>query len=335
VPSKTRKLLLVGVVLAGLGLAALMLSRGRVAPLAPLPSPNGYDDFVKAGQAVVGEFGDYPTFDQDRLRGVVSSNAEALRLVRLGLGRRCSLATDSAMTNVSGMLSELANLKRLAHLLAAEGRLRALEGRPPEAALAYTDAVRFGNEMSRGGFMINRLVGIACEAIGCGPLSKLVPALKPEEARPLIQELEKLDQGRITWGEVQRNESRFHRYQLAKRYFNPVLWVTGWWQSRAAKHKAEARHQVVVAHERLVMTELALRCFQAENGRMPERLDEIVTNCLAKVPDDPFSGRPLVYRPRGTNWLLYSVGTDGVDDGGRPAGRGLSASGDILFDSPW
>ena len=33
---------------------------------------------------------------------------------------------------------------------------------------------------------------------------------------------------------------------------------------------------------------------------------------------DPCSGEPLRYRCTGDGWLLYSVGYDGRDDGGRP-----------------
>jgi hypothetical protein len=67
------------------------------------------------------------------------------------------------------------------------------------------------------------------------------------------------------------------------------------------------------------------------------------------MPSDPFSSHPLVYRPTATNWLLYSVGPDLVDDGGKPIGRamdhligfehesdgGQKNKGDLLYDSPW
>jgi hypothetical protein len=46
----------------------------------------------------------------------------------------------------------------------------------------------------------------------------------------------------------------------------------------------------------------------------------------------------MLYHPRGTNWLLYSVGEDGVDDGGKPAGRSVSGTvtkGDLFYDSPY
>ncbi|HWX20182.1 MAG TPA: hypothetical protein VN578_09795 [Candidatus Binatia bacterium] len=53
------------------------------------------------------------------------------------------------------------------------------------------------------------------------------------------------------------------------------------------------------------------------------------------MPQDPFSDKPLIYRPSGTNWLLYSVGVDGVDDGGKPVGKGVWSKGDLFFDSVW
>ena len=36
-----------------------------------------------------------------------------------------------------------------------------------------------------------------------------------------------------------------------------------------------------------------------------------------KVPDDLFSGKPLTYKPEKDGYLLYSVGVNGIDDGGR------------------
>ena len=187
--------------------------------------------------------------------------------------------------------------------------------------------------MSRGGFLITRLVGVVCEAIGYAPLAKLVPKLNPDEARAVLTDLDKLDAGRVTWAEVQQSERRFMRYELGKQ-FNPIIWVMRWWQIRQAMQRAETKHKTMVARERLLAAELALRCYQSKQGHPPARLDELTTKYLSHVPQDPFSGQPLVYRAQGTNWLLYSVGSDGVDDGGKPVGRGLAGKGDLFFDSP-
>ncbi|SPE56387.1 hypothetical protein SBV1_2370002 [Verrucomicrobia bacterium] len=191
--------------------------------------------------------------------------------------------------------------------------------------------------MSRGGFIINRLVGLACEAIGDTPLSRLAPKLNREEARPVIAELERIDAAGVTWEEVRHNEKRFFWYQL-RQGFNPITWAMTRWQRRRSLRQAAPRHKRVIAHERLLAVELALRCYESEQARAPMGLEQLVPQYLQQVPLDPFSGRPVIYRPRGTNWLVYSVGEDGVDDGGKRVGRSVSGTvtkGELFYDSPY
>jgi hypothetical protein len=326
-----RLLLFAFALVAGAVLVVLLASTiGRSPVRPPLPNPNGYDDFIKASEALLWNVDDFPTLDHDSFAALVSTNAEPMRLLRLGLTRQCVMPTDSALTNNYNLLP---GMRRLAQLLTAEGRLREMEKRPAEAAQSYVDALRYGNEVSRGGFLINRLLGITCEAIGYAPLAKLAPKLNPDEACAVLRDLDKLDVGRVTWAEVQQSERRFMRYQRGK-HFNPIMWVMGWWQIQQAMQRAETKTKTVVARERLLAAELALRCYQSAHGHPPARLDDLVTNYLSHVPQDSFSGQPLVYRAQGTNWLLYSVGSDGVDDGGKPVGRGLASKGDLFFDSP-
>ena len=116
------------------------------------------------------------------------------------------------------------------------------------------------------------------------------------------------------------------------------MWVSEWWQTRFAKQKAEEKHKRIVARVRLLTSELALRSYQSEEVQGPHRLEQLVPKHLQLVPTDPFSGQSVVYRVQGTNWAVYSVGLDGVDDGGQPVGRSVSGTlrkGDLFFDSPW
>ena len=323
------------VVLANVWLIAFTLGRPTARP--PLPSPNGYDDFLKAAALLTGDVYQLTNLNHDGLRALVAANAETLRLLELGLTRNCSVPTDSAMTNVPGMMSDLVRLKSLARLLTDEGQLAEIENRYADAAHSYLNAMRFGNEMSRGGLIVNRLAGVACEAIGASPLAKLVPKLTPDEARSVVTALEKADSTCVTWEEVRRNEGRFSRYQLRKG-FNPISWALTRWQRWRSMRKAEAKHRRIIAHERLLTAELALRCYQSEQGRAPTSLEQLVPQYLQRVPSDPFSGRPVIYRPQGTNWLSYSVGEDGVDDGGQRVGRPVSGSvpgGDLFYDSQY
>jgi hypothetical protein len=61
----------------------------------------------------------------------------------------------------------------------------------------------------------------------------------------------------------------------------------------------------------------ALARFLRDNGKYPEKLDALIPKYLPQVPKDIFSGKTLIYRPEGNGYLLYSVGVNGKDDGGR------------------
>jgi len=89
---KARTLLLALVVIFVLAmLTALFLSVSLTPAPQPLPNPNGYDDFLKAAALLTGNAVDADTLDHEALRALVSTNAESLRLLRLGLTRQCAL----------------------------------------------------------------------------------------------------------------------------------------------------------------------------------------------------------------------------------------------------
>lgn len=52
-------------------------------------------------------------------------------------------------------------------------------------------------------------------------------------------------------------------------------------------------------------------------GEFPDSLDELFTAEELPLVADPFSAGSLVYRRTAAGWILYSVGPNGVDDGGR------------------
>jgi len=196
--------------------ALMAFTTARPPPRPPLPIPNGYDDFLAAGRALAGDLNDSSTLDHDALRELIASNAEPLRLVRLGLTRKCALPDDPLSANFGVIARELIAIKKLANLLQAEGHLAEMENRSGDAARSYVDTIALGNQMSGGGVVITRLVGIACESIGTIPLIKLLPRLNCEQTRPLISELEKTDKGRVNWNEIAQNEGRFARAQISQ-----------------------------------------------------------------------------------------------------------------------
>lgn len=74
----------------------------------------------------------------------------------------------------------------------------------------------------------------------------------------------------------------------------------------------------------LALSAIALKRFALKQGRLPENLDALVPDFLSEVPTDYMDGMPIRYRLRdGGDFTLYSVGTDGVDEGGdgSPSGK--------------
>src|SRR5205823_6518967 len=113
-----------------------------------------------------------------------------------------------------------------------------------------------------------------------------------------------------------------------------------------------AREEVL---RRAFVIRAALRSWQLKHeGKLPEALGELVPSELSRLPLDPYSGQPFHYIRSGERMidpllqkgegiqavkiregqrLLYSVGYDGMDDGG----SGISATtsrGDFVFPLP-
>jgi Tfp pilus assembly protein PilE len=112
------------------------------------------------------------------------------------------------------------------------------------------------------------------------------------EAKPLLGQIER------EIGDLPR--TRVLSYQLL-----PAL-------TRAAE--AQARNE---AQLDLLQIGLSIEQYHARNGTYPTTLDAIASDVGGRVPVDPFTGQPYVYKPSGGSFLLYSVGSNAVDDGGK------------------
>jgi hypothetical protein len=62
---------------------------------------------------------------------------------------------------------------------------------------------------------------------------------------------------------------------------------------------------------------LACKIYENKTGHYPENLEALVPDILPEVPIDPFTGKPFVFRRQGDELLIYSLGSNQKDDGGR------------------
>jgi len=83
--------------------------------------------------------------------------------------------------------------------------------------------------------------------------------------------------------------------------------------------KMDCKLTMSQTQNRMLLVGCALQAYRAEQGAFPPTLQGLTPRYLAKLPDDPFAFTGTFrYHLKGTSYLLYSIGPDGKDDGGKP-----------------
>ena len=102
------------------------------------------------------------------------------------------------------------------------------------------------------------------------------------------------------------------REQLSRAYGDMLVSMFFPTISRAFELFYEARMKLD-----LTRLSLALAAWRSEKGGYPAELDELSPVYLKAIPNDLFTGKALIYKPRSSGYLLYSVGCNMKDDGGK------------------
>jgi hypothetical protein len=83
-----------------------------------------------------------------------------------------------------------------------------------------------------------------------------------------------------------------------------------------ALNNAVMREAVNLAQVRMTRTALAVERYRLANGHLPASLQDLVPAYLPALPQDPCDGNPLRFQLLDKGYLIYSVGKDGMDNGG-------------------
>ena len=73
-----------------------------------------------------------------------------------------------------------------------------------------------------------------------------------------------------------------------------------------------------IANQRGTLLIIALRRYKNENGRLPERLDDVKSLAPEEIFVDPFNNSSFVYKLTDNSFTLYSKGKNNIDEGGKP-----------------
>jgi hypothetical protein len=235
---------------------------------------------------------DYATMSEADLRALVAKNTNALMLARTGLSLPCQVPLDYSAANLT-YYTNLGGLKRLAQGLVAEGRLLELEGRPGEAADSYLTVIRLGVATSKGGLLIDSLVGIAIEAIGTSYLEKLSRTLDAQQCRQAVAVLESCEAQREPVASVLEREKTWarHAYGLKGQIARLVMFKS----VRQSEQAAVSRMKAFQTREQVLLIQLASRAYELEKGERPKTLGELVPAYLKSIPLNPATGTNMSY----------------------------------------
>jgi hypothetical protein len=138
-----------------------------------------------------------------------------------------------------------------------------------------------------------------------GEYERAIAAASEEAARPLFQ--------------------RAGRSSRDPIFETPRAWTVTFWSTAisAAWFPAQLRAINVTAEQvtqrrDAVVAAIALELYRRRHAALPASLSELTPALLPAVPVDRYDGKPLKYLVRDGTPVLYSVGTNRVDDGGRP-----------------
>jgi hypothetical protein len=122
--------------------------------------------------------------------------------------------------------------------------------------------------------------------------------------------------------ELQRQNSRFFG----------VLHLFDRETAEALGHAYQAENRAI-AFVDTTRVAFAVLAFAGESGAIPKTVTELIPTYLDKVPLDPFDGQHLRFKQIGDGFVVYSVGDNCEDDGGRPPNEGkrLTEDGDVVF----
>ena len=192
----------------------------------------------------------------------------------------------------------------------------ALEKADPDLAVEPLMAcLRIGNMLEHEGLMIHGLVGYAVDGTGESHLIHLRQRISLAKVREIIAQFEALEKSRDD-GDVARDKLW---YSLNDRWafrLDQVLKSGAEHGGNSSYYYHGLANKRSRCITRLLMVDLALRAYHADNGEYPPKLESLAPRYLTEVPLDPFCEKPFVYRPAAQDFVFYSMGGDGVDNGG-------------------
>ena len=295
-------------------------------PAVKLPVPNGFDDFAAASRMITpADASQLRVWDQlsdATLKVIVLRNGAVFNRAADGLSKSCANPHPYASSTSQAEIDLIPLLSAMSARAAAAERARSND----EYLAACWDLLQVTVLADRG-VGANYSIPGQWEGGAALGLWNCREQLPPQECADLAAKLWQLESEREPWS------IREARQRIIEENFD---WK---WHLRAIlddwtaheRHKYERQSYLLRRAElRVIVLDLAIRAFRAEEGKLPDQLSDLVPKYLPAVPDDPFAPGPMKYRLTVAGYTIYSVGPDGDDDGGKPlTPNDVSENGDF------
>ena len=278
-----------------------------------LPSPNKNVPSFEAGDNVLPRI----LALGEKLSNASPNEAQAIYNELLPLSRKSGHAIldwDPATTGFA-QTPHWTNSQAIKHPMRDELLRLAAEGRHDEAAEFALATIRLGEMHCHGGVIETFETGDSIEGGGQGDLMNMRRSLSREKQFALIKLFEQRDANREPFSAVVERSDRWHAEQLGWIYRLETSLLPEP-QDRPLVRALEDNHVRIPLFDRMLAIDLACRVYRADRGQWPQTLDALVPQYLSRIPEDPLSGKPFVYRPSEPEFTLYSIGADGVDEKG-------------------
>ncbi|HEV8379883.1 MAG TPA: hypothetical protein VGP99_13615 [Tepidisphaeraceae bacterium] len=111
-------------------------------------------------------------------------------------------------------------------------------------------------------------------------------------------------------------EANWKEYELSREHVDrvrrPVLGLA------ASLANCQNRAEIFLGHRDGIVTAIALELYRRKQGDYPNRPEALVPEYLPQIPADRITGEPVKFKLHNGKPLIYSVGADRDDDGGKP-----------------
>ncbi len=305
----------------------------------PSSEENAYPEIVAIGKEIsesefrkaLDQYSDWKTIPSSDQRKCVEELRPILQRLNELDSKPCFIPLKFSMDDI-GDFSGIRDIARAFH---AVGEFEM--DRDPQLACDYfLKGCRFSIGCRKNGLMIHDLVGSACLDNSSAGLISNRRYFKVEKAHDtavkLLEMVEQLETSQTVLDREERWSRNIHwtsstqwiLSDLLGRHASPIESTSSIFRKLRTKE---------VARVRLCCIGLILESCFARQGSFPQSLDEIEDLLPASAWIDPFAANPqkFKYQKTAASYILYSVGDNGIDDGGDTSvGSGIEPNDLVL-----